>query len=60
MPQPTTANRYPDAWHNAQDAQEQAWLDGWIRGRVCPATLEVCSRTEPTPTVQSLAAVGSY
>lgn len=46
MPQPTTS-RYPDAWHAAEDVQEQAWLNDWIRGLVCPVTLKVCSRTEP-------------
>jgi hypothetical protein len=38
MPQPTTT-RYSDAWHAAQDAQERAWLDDWMRGRICPTTL---------------------
>lgn len=57
MPQPTT-NRCPDAWHAAEDAQEQAWLDDWIRGLICPVTLQVCSRTEPAA-VPSLATTGS-
>ena len=47
MPQPTTAHRYPDAWHAAQDAQEQAWLDDWIRGRICAVTLDVCPARQP-------------
>jgi hypothetical protein len=53
---PTTASRYPDAWHHAEEDQERAWLDDWMRGLVCPVTLVVCSRTEPTSAVQSLAA----
>ncbi|MFB8182680.1 hypothetical protein ACFC8N_43155 [Streptomyces sp. NPDC055966] len=47
MPQPT-AHRYPDAWHNAEDAQEQAWLDDWIRGRICVVTLDVCPARQPS------------
>ena len=60
MPQPT-ANRYPDAWHAAQDAQEQAWLNDWIRGRICLATLEVCpARQSAVMPAASLATVGRH
>jgi hypothetical protein len=45
--QPTTASLHPDAWHAAEDAQERAWLDDWMRGRICPITLE--PRTGHTP-----------
>ncbi|MCX5000941.1 hypothetical protein [Streptomyces longwoodensis] len=38
MHQPTT-RQYPDAWHAAQDAQERAWLNDWMQGRICPNTL---------------------
>lgn len=60
MPQPT-ANRYPDAWHNAEDAQEQAWLDDWIRGRICAVTLEVCpAQGTMPPVVRAYANTGSH
>jgi hypothetical protein len=31
--------RYTDAWHHAEDAQERAWLDAWMRGHINPTTL---------------------
>lgn len=55
MPQPT---QYPDAWHNAQDAQERAWLDDWMRGRICPATLDTCPTHQPA-TEPALTTAGS-
>ncbi|MFG2359454.1 hypothetical protein [Streptomyces sp. NPDC048521] len=51
MPQPTTASRYPDAWHAAEEDQEQAFLDDWIRGRICMATLQTCPAQQPAATV---------
>lgn len=59
MPQPTTASLYPDAWHAAEDAQERAWLDDWIRGRVCAKSPEVCPAQELAPVVSALTTVGS-
>lgn len=35
------------AWHAAEDAQERAWLDDWMRGRICPICLTACPRTVP-------------
>ncbi|MYW49627.1 hypothetical protein [Streptomyces sp. SID161] len=52
-----TIRQYPDTWHAAEEDQERAWLDDWMRGRVCPATLQVCSRT--TATVPALTVAGS-
>lgn len=57
---PSTADLYPDAWHAAEDDQERAWLDDWMRGRICSVTLAVCSRTEPAPAVPSLTTVRSH
>ena len=48
MPQPTTS-QYTDAWHAAEDAQERAWLDDWMRGRICPTTLTPLPATIPAP-----------
>jgi hypothetical protein len=59
MPQPTTA-RYTDAWHAAEDALERAWLDDWMRGRICPTTLENRPAQGPTATfARTLATAGS-
>lgn len=60
MPQPTTAHRYPDAWHAAEDAQERAWMDEFMRGRICLATLEVCPAKQPSPPVVPLATARSH
>ena len=60
MPQPTPASRYPDAWHNAEDARERAWLDDWMRGRLCTLALEVCPVHQPAPDVHALTAAGSH
>jgi hypothetical protein len=57
--QPTTASRYPDAWHVAEDAQERAWLDDWMRGRVCASSLEVCPAKQPALVVSALTVTGS-
>lgn len=59
MPQPTTVSCYPDAWHTAENAQERAWLDDWIRGRVCPATLTVYPAAEPAGATPVLTPAGS-
>lgn len=53
MPQPATV-RYPDAWHAAEDAQEQAWLNDWVRGRICAVTLKVCPAKQPATVVPAL------
>ncbi|MEZ7005627.1 hypothetical protein [Streptomyces sp. AD55] len=50
MPQPTTATRYPDAWHAREKADERAWLDQWTRGLINTHTLQPA-----TPTVPALA-----
>ena len=55
----TTTSLYPDAWHNAEDAQERAWLDDWMRGRICHVTLEVCPAQEPADVVPALTTAGS-
>lgn len=52
MPQPTTP--YSQAWHDAQDAEERAWLDAWMRGRICPTTLHPHERPA-TPAAPVLA-----
>ncbi|WP_211303368.1 hypothetical protein, partial [Streptomyces milbemycinicus] len=47
MPQPTTT--HSAAWHAAEDAQERAWLDDWMRGRICPTTLTPLPTAGPAP-----------
>lgn len=58
---PHTATRqYPDAWHAAEDAQERAWLDDWMRGRICAVTLETCPAHQPAEaSVHALTIAGS-
>ncbi|MFD8839774.1 hypothetical protein [Streptomyces griseofuscus] len=59
MPQPTTT-RYPDAWHAAETAQELAWLDDWVRGRICPAALTVCPARKPADPASALTIARSH
>lgn len=49
MPHPTTS-RYTPAWHNAEDAQERAWLDDWMAGGINPHTLRPYEDTPPSTT----------
>jgi hypothetical protein len=59
--QPTIASQYSDTWHAAEDDQERAWLDDWMRGRVCTHSLEVCPALEPAPeSARPLATTRSY
>ena len=46
MPQPTTGQRYTQAWHDAQEADERLWLDQWARLYLIPVT----TRPEPATT----------
>ncbi|QLJ06777.1 hypothetical protein HZZ00_37755 (plasmid) [Streptomyces sp. NEAU-sy36] len=58
--QPTTSSTYPDAWHAAEAAQETAWLNDWVRGRICPATLTARPDRTPADAVPALTSAGSY
>jgi hypothetical protein len=59
---PHTTSRYSDAWHAAQDAAERAWLDAWMRGRICPTTLQPYPAPESTvpAAVRVLVIAGSH
>ncbi|WP_416520056.1 hypothetical protein [Streptomyces achromogenes] len=58
--QPTTS-QYPDTWHRAEHDREQAWLDNWMRGRVCLVTLDACPVQESAPMpVRPLATARSH
>jgi hypothetical protein len=57
MPHPTTASLYTDAWHQAEAADERAWLDQWARLHLIPVREH---REPPTAApVPSLATAGS-
>ena len=57
--QPTTASLYPDAWHAAEEDQERAWLDDWLRGRVCTRSLEACPARQMAPVIPDYTTAGS-
>ncbi|MCF0086635.1 MULTISPECIES: hypothetical protein [unclassified Streptomyces] len=48
---------YDDAWHTAQTLAEREWLDQWLRGTICPTTLE--PHSAPAVAVPVLAGTGS-
>lgn len=57
MPQSATSR--PDAWHHAEEDQERAFLDDWMRGLICTVSLEVCPARRPVGIAQALTPAGS-